>query len=736
MLRQLAGGIEKLSPGNVAPRQLDTYPGPPPWYIMRALDGITPAYRNVVETYEQAQARARRLHSDFGLDDNLSLLTAGPRSGANIMRTQGRKRMAPHRQSQLSTQGLPMVYRAHGDSHSSFSAQRGPNDIVANARPYAMSAGSDRSMWTHAAPAVNRSAVINASSANSTPVASLAISSNTLPGTFPAIGNAPMAPAPHAAANNITTHPTSGAQSVGTSNSVTDTPPGSFPAIGMDTTVPRVPAIDISTTVTGWLPVGWTGSIHGAGGTNVMAANTHQEPRLAFAMGVTVTAPVVDAAAITTEFCRRFKTLARHFSVGRIRTDSPSSTKRVVRICTRKEPIGKVHPFTMRRARHFAARRVLRRPGLVVYKRCAITFKLRIATTAHAARRGSSQDVTSVNIIATGRFPFGCSGASQVANSANSVHVPMQQVIQGASGMSASVPAQLTSATSDSAKVLLPGTATTPGISLRPATPTAHLPAAVAPLNSNLTGLAPTAFTSQVGRSPAATPPAASKLLIAAISPVAATPPVIATPPAASTPPAAPTPLAIPPAAIPPPAIPPPAITPVGPANTFKFAITPGSSGTQTQTSGRAQHGSGQTGKRQGKNNRGHKVSDYMARVQQVLSSKPPEDTYGAYGGPERARFTGDYRNVVIQNGWVMDRRQRMGTRDATPYTLGIDRMYFALLSIAVKEACGDDDPSEMVAQMQELYLADDATIRIRYKRAARTYSLASIREVNDSAFE
>ncbi|KAJ2839434.1 ATP-binding cassette transporter snq2, partial [Coemansia sp. 'formosensis'] len=235
-----------------------------------------------------------------------------------------------------------------------------------------------------------------------------------------------------------------------------------------------------------------------------------------------------------------------------------------------------------------------------------------------------------------------------------------------------------------------------------PATPTAHFPAAAAPPNSNSTGLAPTAFTSQVGRSPAATPPVA----------------------------------AIPPADIPPPTIPPPAIPPVGPANTFKFAITPGSSGTQTQTSGRAQHGSGQTGKRQGKNNRSHKVSDYMARVQQAISSKPPEDTYGAHGGPERARFTGDYRNVVIQNGWVLDRRARIGTQVATPYTLGIDRMYFALLSIAVKEACGDDDPSEMVAQMRELYLADDATIRIRYKRAARTYSLASIRDVNDSALE
>ncbi|KAJ2810307.1 ATP-binding cassette transporter snq2 [Coemansia furcata] len=105
-----------------------------------------------------------------------------------------------------------------------------------------------------------------------------------------------------------------------------------------------------------------------------------------------------------------------------------------------------------------------------------------------------------------------------------------------------------------------------------------------------------------------------------------------------------------------------------------------------------------------------------MARVQQAISSKPPEDTYGTHGGSERARFTGDYRNVVIQNGWVLDRRQCMGTREATPYTLGIDRMYFALLSIAVKEACGDDDPSEMVAQMRELYLADDATICIRYK--------------------
>ncbi|KAJ2811134.1 hypothetical protein H4S07_002255, partial [Coemansia furcata] len=268
--------------------------------------------------------------------------------------------------------------------------------------------------------------------------------------------------------------------------------PETFSTPGMDSTVSKAPAADIGGTVTGWLPVGWTGSIHGANWANDIHANTQQESRPAFGMDTTATAPVVDAATITTAFCQRFKILAHHFSVGRIRTDTTSSTKRVVRICLRKEPFGKARPFTLRRARHFAARRVLRRSGLVVYKRCAITSKLRIATTARAARRGISQDVDSANGFTIGwfpagwtgaiqgisgtnvdcRLPFGWSygnvganvdwfhfsrpGASQVANSANGVHTPTQQVIQGSSGMSASVPAQPTSATSDSAKVLLP----------------------------------------------------------------------------------------------------------------------------------------------------------------------------------------------------------------------------------------------------------------------------------------
>ncbi|KAJ2814536.1 hypothetical protein FBU31_007255, partial [Coemansia sp. 'formosensis'] len=109
VLRQLAGRIERLSPGNAAPRQMDAYLCPQPKYIMRTLDGDIPAYCIVVETYEQAQARVRRLHSDFGLDDDLSSLTAGSRSGVNDMRTQGGERTAPYRQSQPSTQGLPMV---------------------------------------------------------------------------------------------------------------------------------------------------------------------------------------------------------------------------------------------------------------------------------------------------------------------------------------------------------------------------------------------------------------------------------------------------------------------------------------------------------------------------------------------------------------------------------------------------------------------------------------------------
>ncbi|KAJ2832381.1 hypothetical protein GGI24_001256 [Coemansia furcata] len=576
-----------------------------------------------------------------------------------------------------------------------------------------------------------------------------------------------------------------------TDNAQTPAQPETFSTPSMDATVPRAPAADIGGTVTGWLPVGWTGSIHGANGTDVMATNAHQEPCPTFGTDTTVTAPVVNPADIVTEFCQRFKTLAHYFSVGRIHTNSPSSTKRVVRICTRKEPIGKARPFTVRRACHFAARRVLRRPGLVVYKRYAITSKLRVATAARAARRGDSQDIDSVNAmaapeqqeiqgslgksaaapeqidgtikdIATGwssadwtgatqgssganvgpclpagwsygdagagsanirGFPFGCSGTSQVANSTNSMHMPTQQVIQGSSGMSASVPAQPTSATSDSAKVLLPGTATTPGISLRPPTPATSFSAAAAPPNSSPTGLALTAFT----------PPAA------AIPPVAATPPVASTPPLASTPPPAATPPAasIPPVASIPPtaAIPLSATPPVGPTSTFKFSHSLGPSGTQVQNSGRDRHGSGQAGKRQGKNSGKPKASRYMERAQHELASGPPKDTYGAHGGPERARFTGDHRNVVNQYSWILNRRQRIGTQEATPHTLAIDRMYFALLRIVVKELEYDEDSNELERQLRQLYLADDKLIHARYETMSDIISLEHIRGVDKNAF-
>ncbi|KAJ2679578.1 hypothetical protein IWW39_006477, partial [Coemansia spiralis] len=59
----------------------------------------------------------------------------------------------------------------------------------------------------------------------------------------------------------------------------------------------------------------------------------------------------------------------------------------------------------------------------------------------------------------------------------------------------------------------------------------------------------------------------------------------------------------------------------------------------------------------------------------------------------------------------VLDRRLRIGTRVATPHTLAIDRMYFALLYILASGRKGASTSDTLLPEVRALYNADDRTV-------------------------
>ncbi|KAJ2055761.1 hypothetical protein GGI17_006528 [Coemansia sp. S146] len=63
------------------------------------------------------------------------------------------------------------------------------------------------------------------------------------------------------------------------------------------------------------------------------------------------------------------------------------------------------------------------------------------------------------------------------------------------------------------------------------------------------------------------------------------------------------------------------------------------------------------------------------------------KDIYGVHESPEQTVFMEEYCDVVRQYPWIMRRRQRLGTREATTNTLLIDRKYYALLRITTARA-------------------------------------------------
>ncbi|KAJ2694467.1 hypothetical protein H4218_005594 [Coemansia sp. IMI 209128] len=147
----------------------------------------------------------------------------------------------------------------------------------------------------------------------------------------------------------------------------------------------------------------------------------------------------------------------------------------------------------------------------------------------------------------------------------------------------------------------------------------------------------------------------------------------------------------------------------------------------QLQTNRPAQHVVLRRDNRHGRNGSG------KAR-QQARRTQSGTNTYDEHDSPERDKFVQTDRAIISNFSYVLDRRLRMGTRVATPHTLAIDRMYYALLYLVGSETRGAsrEDIQEVV---DVLYNADDRTIYDRYQAEIGRHAQQPIEGVDESAF-
>ncbi|KAJ2790503.1 hypothetical protein GGI18_001758 [Coemansia linderi] len=147
----------------------------------------------------------------------------------------------------------------------------------------------------------------------------------------------------------------------------------------------------------------------------------------------------------------------------------------------------------------------------------------------------------------------------------------------------------------------------------------------------------------------------------------------------------------------------------------------------QLQTNRLAQHVVVRRDNQNGRNGSGR------AR-QQTRRAQPGTNTYDEHDSPERDKFVQTDRAIISNFSYVLDRRLRMGTRVATPHTLAIDRMYYALLYLVGSETRGAsrEDVQEAV---DALYNTDDRTIYDRYQAEIGRHAQQPIEGVDESAF-
>ncbi|KAJ2087415.1 hypothetical protein GGI16_006467, partial [Coemansia sp. S142-1] len=180
--------------------------------------------------------------------------------------------------------------------------------------------------------------------------------------------------------------------------------------------------------------------------------------------------------------------------------------------------------------------------------------------------------------------------------------------------------------------------------------------------------------------------------------------------------------------------LPPPTSTgPAPPATTFTFTSTSGSSRTQPLTNISVQRGSGGRGRQSGRlSNRSGKVD----ANQQARPAEPPANTYVYRYSLERGKVMNKLYKLLDMYGWLIDRRRRLGTMEATTYTVTIDRMYYALVYFIVVDFSGPLDSDELKVQLKELYRADDTTIQARNQEFVERGLVTAIQVIDMDLFE
>ncbi|KAJ2066610.1 hypothetical protein IW146_005191 [Coemansia sp. RSA 922] len=111
------------------------------------------------------------------------------------------------------------------------------------------------------------------------------------------------------------------------------------------------------------------------------------------------------------------------------------------------------------------------------------------------------------------------------------------------------------------------------------------------------------------------------------------------------------------------------------------------------------------------------------------------EDTYGVHESPEQSDFMEEYGEVVRQYPWIMRRRQRLGTREATTNTLLIDRKYYALLRITTARAKTVANYS-LEKELRFWFKASDWKVNVSHDVESEDGNIDAIVGVDESAFE
>ncbi|KAJ1923396.1 hypothetical protein GGI16_000649 [Coemansia sp. S142-1] len=128
-----------------------------------------------------------------------------------------------------------------------------------------------------------------------------------------------------------------------------------------------------------------------------------------------------------------------------------------------------------------------------------------------------------------------------------------------------------------------------------------------------------------------------------------------------------------------------------------------------------------------------------MAELERrMFGNDPPEareDTYGVHGSPEQSGFMGEYGEVVRQYPWIMRRRQRLGTREATTNTLLIDRKYYALLRITTARAKTFSNYS-LEKELRFWFKASDWKVNVSHDVESEDGNIDAIVGVDESAIE